>query len=205
MLDDPRRLANASEVEQQAFVIQSVLADPVAAEVLKRAHQLDLPDWALIAGAVYQAVWNELTGRAPGFGVNDYDLAYFDADDLSEAGEDAVVARAAETFAGISPEVEVCNQARVHIWFNRKFGTNRPALSSTEDAVRQFASTTHAVAIRLTRDGQPELIAPYGLAGLFSLHVQPMADISTPDHWNAKIARQKEQWPEIEFVPAIIT
>jgi len=203
MAEDPRRLANASADEKRAFVIKSVLADPVAAEVLKRAHQLDLPDWALIAGAVYQAVWNELTGRAPGFGVNDYDLAYFDGDDLTETSENAVVARAAEVFAGITPEVEVCNQARVHIWFNRKFGTNRPALTSTEEAVRQFASTTHAVAIRLTREGRPELIAPYGLDGLFSLHVQPMPDISTPDHWNAKIARQKEQWPEIEFIPAI--
>jgi hypothetical protein len=202
MPQDPRRLANAPEAEQRAFVIQSVLADPVAAEVLERARKLDLPDWALIAGAVYQAVWNELTGREPGFGVNDYDLAYFDADDLTEAGEDAVVARAAEVFAGITPEVEVCNQARVHIWFNRKFGTTRPALTSTEDAVRQFASTTHAVAIRLTREGQPELITPYGLNGLFSLYVEPMPDISTPDHWNSKIARQKEQWPEIEFIPA---
>lgn len=204
MVEDPRRLARASAGEQRAFVIKSVLEDPVAAEVLERARKLDLPDWALIAGAVYQAVWNALTGREPGFGVNDYDLAYFDADDLTEAGEDAVVARAAEAFAGITPEVEVCNQARVHIWFNRKFGTDRPALTSTEDAVRQFASTTHAVAIRLTRAGQPELIAPHGLDGLFSLHVQPMPDISTPDHWNAKIARQKEQWPEIDFVPAII-
>ena len=202
MMQDPRRLANATDAEQRAFVIKSVLADPVAADVLERAWQLDLPDWALIAGAVYQAVWNELTGRPPGFGVNDYDLAYCDMSDLTEAGEDAVVARATKAFDRIKPEVEVCNQARVHIWFNRKFGTDRPALTSTEDAVRQFASTTHAVAIRLTKEGQPELITPYGLGGLFSLYVEPMPDISTPEHWNAKIARQKEQWPEIEFIPA---
>ncbi|WP_394693516.1 nucleotidyltransferase family protein [Hyphobacterium sp.] len=203
MDQDPRRLANAPEAEQREFVIASVLSNPTAKAVLAIAHQLDLPDWALMAGAVYQAVWNRLTGRPADHGVNDYDLAYCDPEDLSEAGEAAVIARAAEAFAGVDAEVEVCNQARVPLWFGVKYGVERQPIHCTEDAVKEFASVTHSVAIRLDADGQPELIAPYGLGELFSLVVKPVPDISTPELWNAKIARQKQLWPEIEFVPAV--
>ncbi|WP_421784966.1 nucleotidyltransferase family protein [Hyphobacterium sp.] len=200
---DPRRMADAPEAEQRAFVIDAVMANSTAADVLERARTLDLPDWALMAGAVYQAVWNRLTGRPADYGVNDYDLAYCDPSDLTAEGEAAVVKRAAKAFADLEAEVEICNQARVPIWFAAKYGVDRAPIRSTEDAVRDFASLTHAVAIRLDANGLPELIAPYGFAELFSLVVKPMPDISMPEHWNAKIARQKELWPEIEFVAAV--
>jgi len=203
MTPNPRRLANAPDTEQRAFTIAAVLSNPAAVAVLETAHALDLPDWALMAGAVYQAVWNRLTGRAADHGVNDYDLAYCDPSDLSAAGEAAVIDRAARAFAGIDAEVEVCNQARVPLWFGAKYGVDRKPIHSTEDAVKEFASLTHSVAIRLDADGRPELIAPYGLDELFSLVVKPVPNISTPAQWNAKIARQKLHWPEIEFVPAV--
>ena len=147
-------------------------------------------------------VWNRLTGRAADHGVNDYDLAYCDPSDLSAAGEAAVIDRAARVFAGIDAEVEVCNQARVPLWFGAKYGVDRKPIHSTEDAVKEFASVTHSVAIRLDAGGRPELIAPLGLEELFSLVVKPVPDISTPAQWNAKIARHKALWPEIEFLPA---
>ncbi|WP_420430652.1 nucleotidyltransferase family protein [Hyphobacterium sp.] len=202
---DPRRLANASDAERRAFVIEAVFANATARAVLERAQTIDLPDWALMAGAVYQAVWNRLTGRPADYGVNDYDLAYCDPSDLTEAGEAAFVERASRAFADLDAEVEICNQARVPIWFSALYGVERAPIQSTEDAVKEFASLTHAVAIRLAADGTPEVIAPYGFDELFSLVVKPMPDISTPDHWNAKIARQKQLWPEIEFVRAMVT
>lgn len=195
-------MVEASEADQRAFVIAAVLANPTAKAVLERAHAFGLPDWALMAGAVYQAVWNALTGRAPDYGVNDYDLAYCDTGDLTEAGEVSFVAKAEKAFADLDAEVEICNQARVPIWFSAKYGVPRAPITCTEDAVRDFASLTHSVAIRLDESGQPELIAPYGLAELFSLVVKPVPDISTPDQWNRKIAAQKKLWPEIIFIPA---
>ena len=43
------------------------------------------------SGAVYQAVWNDVTGRPAGYGIKDYDLGYFDPDASWDA-EDAVIA-----------------------------------------------------------------------------------------------------------------
>ena len=73
-----------------------VRATPDLMTVLATARDLALPDWLIFSGAVYQPVWNHLTGRAPAYGIKDYDLAYFDGSDLSYEAEDAVIRRVAE-------------------------------------------------------------------------------------------------------------
>jgi hypothetical protein len=197
--DDPKRLADAAFEDQRSFLIEAVLANPMAKEILQRARGLNLPDHALMAGAVYQAVWNALTGRDPAYGINDYDLAYFDASDLSTRAEQMVIDRSGAAFADLDAEVELCNQARVHIWFSKKYNIERAPLKNTEDAVRHFASKTHAAALRYNEEFEIELLAPYGLKALFSLKVTPMPGLAGANAWNAKCAKQKALWPEIDF------
>ena len=184
---DPRRLAGAGFDAQRAFLIDAVLAEPGARAVLSRTAKLVMP------------VWNALTGRDPAFGINDYDLAYCDPDDLSWEAEDVWIKRGEAVFAGFPREVEIRNQARVPIWFSRKFGADRPPIRSTQDAVSQFASKSHAIALRLDADGQPELIAPYGLDELFSGTIRPLPGIADPAGWNRKCAENSLNWPEIVF------
>ncbi|WP_417494932.1 nucleotidyltransferase family protein [Maricaulis sp.] len=196
---DPRRLAHAPADAQRAFLIEAVRANPLAMTVLERAAAMDLPDHGLMAGAVYQAVWNALTGRDPAYGVNDYDLGYYDASDLGEAAEDVVIKAGDAVFGDLDAIVEIRNQARVHLWFGAKHGVTRAPLTSTTDAVAHFASHTHAVAVRLDAAGEMEVLAPYGLDELFSLHVRPVAALADPVGWNAKCERQHRQWPEVRF------
>jgi hypothetical protein len=66
-----------------------VRADPDLMRLLGVIRGIRLPQWRLVAGCLYQTVWNVLTGRARGTGIKDYDLIYFD--DLSWAAEDAVI------------------------------------------------------------------------------------------------------------------
>lgn len=103
-----------SELEAELAAI--VRADAGLMHVLTTVRALDLPDWRLVSGAVYQAVWNARTGRPAGYGVKDYDLAYFDASDLSYEAEDVVIKRVAAAFdEPFRSQVEVRNQARVQI------------------------------------------------------------------------------------------
>jgi len=89
-----------------------VRATPSLTHVLGVARDLDLPDWMIVSGAVYQRVLNQQTGRDPDYGIKDYDLAYFDASDISYEAEDAVIRRAAAAFEPPLRElVEVRNQA----------------------------------------------------------------------------------------------
>ena len=59
-----------------------ILSDPDLMALLAAVRSLRLPQWRLVAGCLYQTVWNALTGRTPGTGIKDYDLIYFDASDV---------------------------------------------------------------------------------------------------------------------------
>jgi uncharacterized protein len=95
-------------------------------EVLDRAATLDLPGWYLVAGCLCQTVWNVVSGQPPEAGILDYDLAYFDAADLSWNAEDAVIRTGHQLFARLPGPVQIRNQARVHLWYEEKFGTACP-------------------------------------------------------------------------------
>ena len=69
--------------------------------------------------------------------------------------------------------VEVRNQARVHLWFEQRFGHPYPKLGSSADALTRFASRTHAVGVRLHADDSLGLIAPFGLDDIFSFRISP--------------------------------
>lgn len=95
-------------------LIAIVRADPALMHILTTVRALDLPDWRLVSGAVYQAVWNAQTGRPVGYGIKDYDIGYFDPD-VSWDAEDVIIKRVAAAFEPPFRDlVEVRNQARVH-------------------------------------------------------------------------------------------
>jgi hypothetical protein len=128
----------ASERELRDRLTNIVLAMPSLMQVLSVARRLCLPDWLVFSGAVYQRVLNHLTGRPVDYGIKDYDLAYFDASDLSYEAEDAIIRRVRAAFdEPLRSIVEVRNQARVHLWFETKFGEDYTPLSCTAEALQR--------------------------------------------------------------------
>lgn len=61
--------------------------------ILEAWDALALEDGSLVAGCLFQTVWNLQSGRAPEAGIKDYDIFYFDASDLSAAAEARVQER----------------------------------------------------------------------------------------------------------------
>src|SRR3984893_1993984 len=140
-----------------------VRSDPDLMRLLQSIRRIRLPQWRLVAGCLYQTVWNVLTGRARGTGIKDYDLIYFD-EDLSWAAEDAVIRRVAEATRSCVGPIETRNQARVHLWFECRFGSPYPRLSSADAALWQYASVVHAVGRRLGGDDRLDVAGPRGVA-----------------------------------------
>jgi hypothetical protein len=112
--------------EQMTCVRQALDQNPTLCEVLAGAAAMNLPGWYLVAVCLYQTVWNVITGRPPEAGILDYDLVYFDGSDLSWEAEDAVIRAGNEVFAGLPAPAEIRNQARVHLWYEEKFGIPGP-------------------------------------------------------------------------------
>lgn len=142
-------------------VFHGVLGEsPSFLEVLPSGSRLSLPGWYLVARCVAQAVGNGLCSRSPDKGVCDYDLPYCNPDDLSWDAQDCAIQAAKDAFAGLPAAVEVRNEARVHVWYERNFGVPCPPYSSTEAAIDPFLSTVSCLGVWLGADGSGRIHAP---------------------------------------------
>jgi hypothetical protein len=173
----------------------------VLLEVLARARTLDLPGWYLTAGCLFQTVWNVVTGRPPAEGIKDYDLFYFDGTDLSWAAEDKAIHAGAEVFGDLPADVEIRNEARIHLWYEDHFGVPCAPHTSTEAAIDSFAATTCCLGIRLEDDDRWRVYAPHGLADVFNLVVRPNPVLAPRAVYEQKTRRWQEQWPELTVLP----
>ena len=183
--------------ELEARLEAIVRTCPSLMQVLTTARDLELPDWLIFSGAVYQRVLNHLTDRDPDYGIRDYDFGYFDASDISYEAEDVVIRRVAAAFeAPMKAMVEVRNQARVHVWFEGKFGEAYAPLSCTAEALTRFVSPLFAVGVRLEPDDRLTVVAPFGLEDLFALTLRP--NPHRPTNGFARTAASNlARWPEL--------
>src|SRR5580700_7470952 len=186
-----------SERELRERLTAILRSTPPLMQLLSVARHLDLADWLVFSGAVYQPVLNHLNGRPLDYGIKDYDLGYFDASDLSYEAEDAVIRRVKAAFdEPLRSMVEVRNQARVHLWFEAKFGEPYGPLSCTAEALERFASPTFAVGVRLESDDRFHIEAPFGLADLFALCLRPNPRRKTVG-FARTAADVRRRWPEV--------
>jgi len=190
-------MSRQSQSELRERLTAILRATPPLMRVLSVARHLRLPDWLVFSGAVYQPVLNHLTGRPLDYGIKDYDLGYFDGSDLSYEAEDVVIHRVKAAFdEPLRSMVEVRNQARVHLWFEGKFGEAYGPLSCTAEALERFASATFAVGVRLESDDRIHIEAPFGLANLFAQRLVPNPRRKTVGFARTS-ADVRRRWPEL--------
>ncbi|PSM44703.1 hypothetical protein C6Y14_00720 [Streptomyces dioscori] len=185
-------------LDQQLATLRSVLSrNHVLTEVLARTAELGLPGWYVTAGCLFQTVWNVVTEKPPTSGIKDYDVFYFDGSDLSWEAEDAVIRAGREIFADLPAEVEIRNEARVHLWYEDKFGVPCPPYDSAEAAIDSFAATTCCLGVRVETDGRWRVYAPHGLSDVFNLVLRPNPVLAPRSVYEVKAARWRREWPEL--------
>ncbi len=181
-------------------LVEVVRADPGLMHVLTVMRGLELPDWRVFSGAVYQSVWNAVTGREPGYGVRDYDVGYFDPDTSWDA-EDAIIKRVAAAFEEpFRSKVEVRNQARVPLWFPAHFGEPYAPLSGTDEALARFVAPAFAVGVRLEADDTMSVAAPLGLEDVFEMVLRPNPNRGVAKDWARVVERARARWPELTVI-----
>ena len=186
---------DALSLRLQAIVIESPLLSPI----LRNWQGIDLPDCWLVAGAIAQTVWNHSFGFPATHGINDVDIVYFDAGDLSETAEAAHALRIRNSFSHLPVWIDVKNEARVHLWYEEKFKYPIDPYRSAADAITTFPTTATAVGLQPLADGL-ELCAPYGISDLLGLIVRPVKKQITREIYGNKVNRWVASWPELKIV-----
>jgi len=181
--------------------LSAALKNPVNDIVTRELVELALPDAWLVSGCLVQTVWNVLTSRAVNYGINDYDVFYFDPDTSWEA-EDTVIRKLAAQFENLGAAVETRNQARVHLWYHEKHGRPYPQLARSTDGIDRFLTANTMVGIRRTAGGY-EVYAPNGFDDIARMIVRPNPGPNfSAANYAEKAARWKSLWPELTVLPA---
>lgn len=186
-----------------ADFIALVRQNPIIDAILTRLPEIGLPDAWIVSSSLPQTIWNIEDGHPATRGIKDYDVFYFDDTDLSWEAEDAIIQRCARTFEGIDGEIEVRNQARVHLWFPQHFGFEGYApLTSSRDGIDRFLGRCHTLGVGLDDDGCVRVHAPFGFSDLQDRIMRPNPNALGPAHtYEEKSARWKRNWPDLKVSP----
>lgn len=185
--------------------VEAVSANALVTAILERAPCLDLRNWYLVAGCLFETVWNLQHGFEPTHGILDYDLFYFDDSDTSWHAEDLVIRKCARAFGDLSCRIEVRNQARVHLWYAQKFGVPCAAFRSCEEGIGSFLSASCCLGVRRVADSTA-VYAPNGLADVFDLVVRPNptrvgGGEALRKVYETKVRRWQQVWPRLKVLP----
>lgn len=194
----------ATSNAERAYFEHAVLRNSNIEPLLEALVRSELPGACLTGGCVFQTVWNAAHGFEPTHGILDYDVFYFDADDVSSDAERRAGERLNVLGSEIPARIEVSNQARVPLWYEQAFGAPCKRFERSEDGIDAFLVTC-GFGLRLTDEGL-HVYAPYGFADVLGMVVRPNpARVEEGGglgrYYDAKVARWSRVWPRISVVP----
>ena len=181
-------------------LLELAMANPINAQLTARLPDLGVQQCMLTAGCLFQAVWNHQANLPAAQGVKDYDVFYFD-EDLSYEAEDAVIRAAQGLFQDLGVNVEVRNQARVHLWYGQRFGRPYPQLHSARQGVDRYLVAGTCIALDIACG---EVYAPYGLEDVEQgvLRINPLHP--EPELFLHKARSYQARWPWLKIVAPIL-
>ena len=161
-------------------------------ESLACVRELELPDWAIGAGFVRNAVWDHLHGFVKHTALEDVDVLYFNSDDTEPGSEIPIEECLLEKLPNRNWSVK--NQARMHL------RNGDEPYASTSHAMEYWLETATCVAARLEDNDAMSIIAPFGLSDLLSLKSRPTAaGLRRHDQYIARMQMKSwsAHWPEV--------
>ncbi len=135
-------------------------------QIVDEVSHLELKNWYIAAGCVFQTIWNFQDGKSLMSGVHDIDLVYFDSENQSIKFDKNLEQKLSKQF---SCEFDVHNEAYMHLWQGR----NIAPYTSCENAIKRWIATTHAIGIT-GNSSELQFFAPYGLSDIFDKNVKPI-------------------------------
>lgn len=189
------------DIGEQSLALERILSSsPMIREALNRAQSLDIEDYYIGAGCIAQTVWNYLSGNPPDHGIKDIDFAYFDDTRLDYESENEVVEKVKRLCADIEIEMDVKNQARVHLWYESRFGHEIAPYESLEAALNSWPTTATAIGVRKEKHGL-KVYAPFGLNDVFGKIVRANKVQITERIYDEKTKRWLHKWPDLTVIP----
>ncbi len=182
--------------EQVDLLSEFVMTIDGMSQILKEIGKL--PNAWVGAGIIFQNVWNVLHGYELNTYIKDIDVLYWDESDLSWTSENNHIQSFTETLSNTSIPFDIKNIARVHLWYEERFGIAKAQYQSIQESISTWPVIGACMAMRMNK-GNLEFIAPYGFQDMFSLRVRPNKVLVNQTIYENKAIKWKEQSPKLSI------
>ncbi len=172
-------------------------------EVIDYIASLELPNYYIAAGSIFQTIWNYYDGVDLNKGIKDIDVIYFNNSDLS-VEKDLDYYNIINEYVkskGFNYEVDVSNEARMHLWkIEHGQGDNVLQYKNSEDAITKWIATVHAIGITKISD-KIKIYAPYGLSDIYSRTIRPIKhNGNSKEIYDKKVASWKNRFDNLNII-----
>lgn len=150
-------------------------------------------------GILTQSVWNYVSNFEINTGIKDLDFIFYNPN-ISEKEEEKLIKEIKNIGKDINLEIDVKNQAKVHLWYEEKFGFPIKPYLSLEDAINTWPTTGNCIGVR-KENKKLKVYAPYGLNDIFSKIVRPNKTLRVEKVYNKKCQRWLEIWKDLKIIP----
>lgn len=198
-LEDKLIGTNKTLLEQIEILEKILFQNEKLKKVLTILSKSNLKDYYVAAGCINQTVFNYYHDNKIDFGIEDFDIVYFDQD-LSYEKEDEVIKYVTDLLKDIPMKLDIKNEARVHIWYGQKYGKNIEPYTSVEDAISSWGTSITCIGVRLENE-KLVVCAPYGLNDIFTMTIRPIKRQYTKQQYDIKTAKWKNKWPLLNVLP----
>lgn len=168
--------------------------------ILDYIESLNLPNFYIAAGAVFQTIWNYYDNKPLNYNIKDIDIIYYDSNNLSKEDEKKLEYNISQYFKDMNYEFDVHNEARMHLWKKENENKNIDQYKNSEDAIDQWIATVHAIGIT-KKNNDIEIYAPYGLSDIFSRTIRPIKHKANSEElYNKKAIAWKNRFDNINII-----
>ena len=188
--------------EQNETFIKIIKQNSDLVTILDYIYELKLPNFYIAAGSVFQTIWNYYDNKPLNFGIKDIDIIYYDPINLSKESEQKLEKTIEDYLkkAGLNYELDIHNEARMHLWKKDNENKNIDQYKNSEDAIDQWIATLHAIGIT-KENNEIKVYAPYGLSDIFSKTIRPIKHKNnSKELYNKKVASWQKRFENLNIV-----
>jgi len=190
---------NKSINDQLKILEEILLKNQKLKNILEILSKSNLKNYYVAAGSINQTVFNYYHGYELDYGIKDFDIVYYD-EDLTYEKEDEIIKYVTSLLKDISTDLDIKNEARVHLWYKDKYGKEIIPYTSVEDAISSWGTTVTCIGVRLEND-KLVVCAPFGLNDLFNMTIRPVKRQYTEEQYLIKTESWLKKWNKLTVIP----
>ena len=196
------KLQYESISKQNEIFIKIIKKNVNLIKVFDFIDTLELPNYYIAAGAIFQTIWNYFDNADLNNNIKDIDVIYYDKSNL-DVNKDIEICNKIIDFCkknNLDYEIDVSNEARMHLW--KKEHENKDVLQykNSEDAINYWIANIHAIGITKIKN-KIYVYAPFGLSDIYSKTIRPIKhEYNSKELYDKKVKSWSSRFNNLNIV-----